>query len=215
MERLVAERLLVTFDAAGEPMVTLVHESLIRSWPRLGRWVDDVRDDLRVLERLGRDAADWTSRHESPDLLLRGSELGLATAVAKRHAANLDHGQRRFLDASSLANARVRAKRRLVKFVLVASTVMSLIAAVVTFRQLQRAELTDQRSSALAMAIGAEAWQHLDPVLALRLADEAIAAAPVYSPEAAAARLKASFVLASQPAVAITSPPSAEPALRR
>ncbi|WP_410582708.1 trypsin-like peptidase domain-containing protein [Amycolatopsis sp. lyj-108] len=69
VDDLVKERLLVV-DSDGVPLVRLAHESLIRSWSRFARWVDEDADFQRWLATVEERAAD--------DDLLSESHIGAA-----------------------------------------------------------------------------------------------------------------------------------------
>jgi hypothetical protein len=69
---------LLTFDrdpVRGEPTVELAHEALITEWPRLADWLQSVRDDLRLDQRLAAELAAWEASGHEPDYLLTGARL--------------------------------------------------------------------------------------------------------------------------------------------
>lgn len=67
-----AEARLVTMD---ETTVTIVHEILLRAWPRLRQWIDADREGLLQQQRLAEAAQEWDrdGRHDSD--LYRGHRL--------------------------------------------------------------------------------------------------------------------------------------------
>ncbi|MBY5163273.1 extracellular solute-binding protein [Salsipaludibacter albus] len=62
-------------DATGEPTVEVAHEALLEAWPRLRRWIDDARDDLRLHRALSTASASWEAADRHPDFLLTGARL--------------------------------------------------------------------------------------------------------------------------------------------
>jgi hypothetical protein len=61
LERFGRARLLA-FDRdalSGMATVEVAHEALLRAWPRLRSWIDEVRDDLRLHDSLAVAAAEW------------------------------------------------------------------------------------------------------------------------------------------------------------
>jgi hypothetical protein len=61
LERFGRARLLA-FDRdalSGMGTVEVAHEALLRAWPRLRSWIDEVRDDLRLHDSLAVAAAEW------------------------------------------------------------------------------------------------------------------------------------------------------------
>ena len=44
-----------------EPTIEVAHESLLRSWPRLGGWIDSARDDLQTHRQLAGEADAWVA----------------------------------------------------------------------------------------------------------------------------------------------------------
>ncbi|MBV8107921.1 MAG: TIR domain-containing protein, partial [Hyphomicrobiales bacterium] len=62
-------RLVVTNEAAGRRSVEVSHEALIRHWDKLGKWIDENRDNLRTRARLRDNRAEWLKHDRDPGLL--------------------------------------------------------------------------------------------------------------------------------------------------
>ncbi len=75
MAAFVAARMLTTFD--GE--VRISHQALLTHWQRLRDWLDEHRDDLAVLEKLGRAAEVWTDSARDPEALIPVKRLAVFT----------------------------------------------------------------------------------------------------------------------------------------
>ncbi|GIE78440.1 hypothetical protein Aph02nite_43900 [Actinoplanes philippinensis] len=116
VDRLVDARLLTTDHGSVE----LAHESLIRAWPRLRRWVDEDRATLRAHRHLADSAVVWEELGYDQDTLYRGSRLALTrrwTASPSWRSA-LSPLERRFVDESvrhEAAETRRRDRRRSVR----------------------------------------------------------------------------------------------------
>jgi len=63
-------RLLVTGSDRGRPTVEVAHEALIRTWPRLGNWIDANREKLRARAAVLQAKADWEQSGCRDDMLL-------------------------------------------------------------------------------------------------------------------------------------------------
>ncbi|MEU8660618.1 fascin domain-containing protein, partial [Actinoplanes philippinensis] len=116
VDRLVDARLLTTDHGSVE----LAHESLIRAWPRLRRWVDEDRATMRAHRHLADSAVVWEELGYDQDTLYRGSRLALTrrwtTSPSWRSA--LSPLERRFVDESirhEAAETRRRDRRRSVR----------------------------------------------------------------------------------------------------
>jgi WD40 repeat protein/DNA-binding XRE family transcriptional regulator len=101
----IAARLLVTAEHGGVASIEVSHEALIREWGRLGEWVHEARDDVRLQGRVSADAAEW-ERHDRPvDSLYRGTVLLEAREWAARNTPSA-------LEAYFLAAAEAQEQRR-------------------------------------------------------------------------------------------------------
>ncbi|MEW2399698.1 XRE family transcriptional regulator [Streptomyces sp. NPDC046862] len=150
--------------------VELTHEALIRCWPRLGRWLSENRDQLRLHRSLTEATAVWESLDRDPDTLYRGVRLA---AVKDLPREALTARERAFFDASETAETtealrvrrRVRRLRRLV-----AALIVLLLCAVtaVGFAVHAQNTVTEQRRGALAL-------QAADASVNLRPRDQSLA----------------------------------------
>ncbi len=63
LELLTRARLLVANQEPGAAAsIEVVHEALLRQWPRLRGWLEEERDALRAIDALSRAAAEWAQR---------------------------------------------------------------------------------------------------------------------------------------------------------
>ena len=138
LDRLVAGRLVLVRKAsrptrrrprpdADEAEYELVHESLIRSWERLARWLDEGREEIAFLAEVGQAAALWQHRGKRPEELWSGDAL----QDGVRRAQRLTHVPTQvvlFLDAGrAIAQRRARNQRLALA---VAFVVITLVAGV-------------------------------------------------------------------------------------
>lgn len=71
LDAFVAARLLTV----GADHVEIVHEALLRAWPRLRTWVHAARADLLLHQQLTTAAREWEREGHDPGLLYRGTRL--------------------------------------------------------------------------------------------------------------------------------------------
>ncbi len=72
---------------ADEAEYELVHESLIRTWERLARWLDEGREDITFLAEVGQAATLWERRGRRPEELWSGEALQEGVRRARRISA--------------------------------------------------------------------------------------------------------------------------------
>src|SRR5207237_524800 len=89
-----AARLLVTDkNKNGEAVIEVAHEALLRSWPKLATWIDATREDLKLLQKLKRDSAEWERRGRLRELLWRHGQLQDAEAMIARLRPRLSESE--------------------------------------------------------------------------------------------------------------------------
>jgi WD40 repeat protein/DNA-binding SARP family transcriptional activator len=181
MDALGASRLL-SFDRdprTGAPTVEVAHEALLREWPRLHRWIDAARDDVRMHHRLVTAAAEWAGSGRDQSFLLRGSHLAQFEAWSEESRLALTELEREFVTTSSAEGRRElihhkRQNRRLKALVAGVGVLLALaiVAGVVAF--LQRQSARHEATVALSRQLGAAAV--IEPRIdrAMLLAREAV-----------------------------------------
>lgn len=75
---------------ADTSTIEVSHEALIREWTRLGEWLRESRDDLRLQRDLSSDAAEWQRRGQPADRLYRGLVLDEALLWQARNVPSAD-----------------------------------------------------------------------------------------------------------------------------
>jgi cell division protein FtsL len=97
----VGARLLTTNKIADNLTIEVSHEALIREWERLGSWLKEARDDVRLQKDIAQDTASWVERgcKTDDDGLYRGLLLHNAQDWAARNVPSADESA--FLAASA------------------------------------------------------------------------------------------------------------------
>jgi WD40 repeat protein len=155
LRMLVTSRLLV----ADGDQITLVHEALLRAWPRLGEWITEERASLLARQELRWAAQRWEAGGRSDSDLYRGRRLDAAVELAtEEHLARFE-GE--FIEASRAQRAREQAEaRRRTRRLRVLAAVSSFLAVaaltVGAIAVVQRNEARDARAVADASAIAAD-----------------------------------------------------------
>jgi WD40 repeat protein/serine/threonine protein kinase len=162
---LTVSRLVAVKQAEGEEAeLELVHESLVQSWGRLRRWIEESREELVLLAELGQAAELWERRGQRQEEVWRGEALSNVERAIERCTSEIPQRVLRFIAAGREREQLAQRRRR--RRVAVAIGLLALVAltAVVaalalaakereTRRQKERAE----RRRAEVLAEGARA----------------------------------------------------------
>ena len=105
-------------DGDGSPAIELVHESLIKSWPTLQRWLDESHEDVAFIAQLRAAARQWDQKARPEGLLWRNEAMEEARLWQSRSQGlgrELPAREQDFLDAVlGLADRAARRRRRIV-----------------------------------------------------------------------------------------------------
>ena len=104
-------RLLVTniSPSTQQEEVEVVHEALIRHWPRLTEWLEVQRDSLALREALGKAARDWKKRSRNRQWLLHsGSRMRECDELLKRFPGLFNQVEQEYLTACQAQAQRAR-----------------------------------------------------------------------------------------------------------
>jgi WD40 repeat protein len=203
--RIVAEMTDARLLTVDRDTLEIAHEALLQSWPRLRRWIDDARDDLRMRQRIAHAAAEWSAQGRDADLLYRGAPLQAALEWADEHGEVLGPAEEEFLSASREAfiaakrrsEEAARRSRRLWRIAV--STLALLAAAAIGATVIAFSALGESRARyAQALATQARLLASSDPRTAIALAAEASARVNTDPADARAALVEASQTLAAK-----------------
>lgn len=174
---------LLTFDRSpdGEATVEVAHEALIREWPRLRGWLDEVRDDLRLQGILAAEVAEWEGAARDADYLITGSRLETYEAWPEAGSIRPSAAEEAFLDRSRLARddrrQHDRTSRRRLRALAAVATAAAVVAsglAVVSARSSNEAQATAAAGQARQLADAAVAVRDADSDLGVLLGAEAV-----------------------------------------
>ncbi|MGI9052631.1 MAG: BTAD domain-containing putative transcriptional regulator [Ilumatobacteraceae bacterium] len=177
VDTLVDARLVVR----GEATVEVVHEVVLRAWPRLAAWLAEARDDLVRGRELVIASRTWDAEGRSDDNVHRGERLMAAADWMTRRgheappvvAAFIEAGQQRAhrerVAADTRTRQQVRANRRL-RGLLTGTAVLLVAALVAGFLAVRQADRADTQAT---MARREAARADSEAVTAVREADRA------------------------------------------
>ena len=158
----VQQRLLVADQSSkGEPCVAVVHEALLRVWPRVTAWLEENKEFLRQRARLTQALAHWKTQDSHEDYLLaRGLPLAQAEDLLRRYGEILGEEERNFIEASqSKALKEIKRATRLRRMIVgVVSSLVLLAGVAGVAGYLKNAEAAREKKSAEARQIQAEAY---------------------------------------------------------
>ena len=137
--------------------VELVHESLIRSWGRLARWVGESHDELAFLVELRQAAELWERRGEREQELWRQEALHEASRWLQRASTAIPEVARRFHEAGLRLERRRRRRVRTRRLALTAALALIAAASLVVAWALSAKEQQAQRDRVRAEERKAEA----------------------------------------------------------
>ncbi len=186
---------LLSFDRdarTGAPTIELAHEAILTAWPRLHRWIDAAREDLRTERRLSAAAREWVESDRDPSFLLSGSRLDQIETWRAGSELALTPEERGFLDASLEERERRRAdeevrearerelerrsyrRLRALVAVLAVAALVAMGLTVFATGQSGRAEREERFATARELAAASVANLDVDPERSILLALEAI-----------------------------------------
>ncbi|MFC8240057.1 nSTAND1 domain-containing NTPase [Streptomyces chartreusis] len=141
----------VELTGAGDPggSVRVVHEALLREWPRLRDWLRDDAGFCEWQERTARDAAEWEAHGRLVGLLPHGSRLAQGLEWLATRPEDLTTTERAYLEAGRRRQR--RGLRRLwgVTGLVTALAVLASGLAVYSYRAHQR-DLAELKTAASA-----------------------------------------------------------------
>lgn len=97
VEALTQARLLVKSQTHHHAVVEIAHEALLRSWPALHTWLEEMNDDLRLLRQMRHAVRLWEERERSEDWLWAGEQLLDAQQMVQRLRLSLSPSESEFL----------------------------------------------------------------------------------------------------------------------
>jgi WD40 repeat protein/class 3 adenylate cyclase len=176
----------------GAPTIELAHEAMLTAWPRLHRWIDAAREDLRTERRVAASARDWIESDHDPSFLLQGSRLDQAEAWQASSGIAVTPEEREYLDASRVERDRRTAdeearlaheqelerrsfrRLRALVAVLAAAALVAVGLTVFATTQQGKAKREERNATARELAAASVANLEVDPERSILLALEAV-----------------------------------------
>ncbi|HEY6677122.1 MAG TPA: tetratricopeptide repeat protein [Terrimicrobium sp.] len=168
-------RLLVATQAEnGKRAVSVAHEALLRSWPRLKSWIASNREKLRIRNQVDRSQADWLANGKDPSLLLAaGLPLNLAEKLQKESPELLSRDLEEYISASlNHDRAQRQRKRYTIGAVIGGLSVLGIIATVAgvfAARNARQAIVERDRAENLVSFMVYDLQKKLEPIGRLEL----------------------------------------------
>jgi len=160
------------------PTVEVAHEALFVNWPRLSRWIEDLREDLVLRRRLEDSVDEWIAHDRDDSYLLTGTRLDQHLAWTSNTELSLSEEESQYVRASSEARAAsVQRSKRRRRSVLAGFASVALIAAVFAlwgFRSSNDAQNAATEARSREMIARSMAAVDEDPELALMLALDSV-----------------------------------------
>ncbi len=163
LDRLVAARLLVqrSTDDGEQTLIEIAHESLLVSWTQLARWIEESRDERRVLEELGSATELWERRGKRAEETWSAVDI----ANARGRIAQLDVGLpmrlEQFLSAGEARHRRLRRRRMVAYGIAVATAVaVAIPATLLISRYLAREQLIANNTGTVEFVLQPYDWMN-------------------------------------------------------
>lgn len=172
-----------------EPTVELAHEAIIREWERLREWLNQSRQEIRVLRQVGAMAAEWQTANNDPSYLASGARLEQLESWARATGLGLTELEKQFLMESLARRGHEQAleasrqareagienrRRQLARWLIAALSAGLLVATILSiyaFEQQQAAQSERDTARSLSLASASRAaLGDQDTDLALTLA---------------------------------------------
>jgi WD40 repeat protein len=158
LQQLIEARLLTSYETPGTPdgaprhRIEIVHESLLKAWPRLVRWQAQDADGAVLRDQLRQAAGLWAERGRPSDLLWTGDSYREFDLWRQRYSGGLSAAEQEFANAMERQFARRRTRRRLALGGLIGLLAAVLAVVMTLWLRAERA-----RRAALSEAAHAEA----------------------------------------------------------
>jgi eukaryotic-like serine/threonine-protein kinase len=141
-----ASLLLSDVDAHGTSVVSLAHEALLSSWPRLQEWLQQNYEFLKVRERVAAAAQRWSDEQRAEAYLLaEGKPLVEAKELLSQHPETLSGKEREFvrtsIESELRRHQREGVRRRKVLTAISVALVVAILFGMISFWQYQKATI--------------------------------------------------------------------------
>ncbi len=151
LERLTAARLLTVRRsrvAQDDAVLELAHESLLRTWPQLVRWLEESSEERLAAAEVEEAARLWASRGKPLAEVWPLDGIADARRRLRAEAASLSQNAKDFLENGETAGLARRSKTRWLMVAGLALAALVTTASLVTAAELARRERTTQAQAA-------------------------------------------------------------------
>ena len=162
LERLTAARLLTVRRsrvATDDAVLELAHESLLRTWPQLVRWLEESSEERLAAAEVEEAARLWVSRGKPKAEVWPLDGIADARRRLRAEVDALSHNAKNFLDAGEVHGL---ARRNRSRWLVVAGLMLALLvttASLVTAAELARRERTTKEQAAQIALAAADTGQ--------------------------------------------------------
>ena len=176
IDQLVSARLLVTSETADGDQIEVIHEALLRSWPRLVEWQREDSEIARLRDALRTSAQQWRERGKARGLLWRTEALNEYKVWRARFSGRMTENEEAFARASLADETRTRRIRQALAGTAFAGLCVALVIIFNAYRKAS-ANAEESRQRYVTMREEQTRLSLLDnkPLEALAYLDDAIA----------------------------------------
>jgi formylglycine-generating enzyme required for sulfatase activity len=167
LDRLLAARLLVQRNQHdGEaPIIEIAHESLVQAWSQLARWLDESREERRLLDELQDAARLWERRGKRIEDTWSETELSTTRHRATQLGLVLPARIEEFFAAGDQRHLATRRRRRIrYGIALAIATIVAIPAFVMLGKYLSREQLIQSNMGTVDLVIVPFDWVASAPV---------------------------------------------------
>ncbi|MEQ1514054.1 MAG: winged helix-turn-helix domain-containing protein [Lysobacteraceae bacterium] len=140
IDTFIRARLFVGDQHNSRATIGVIHEALLRRWPRAEEWVQNNRRLLQARARLKRATDRWVEERRSPDHLLNPGMPLIEAAEVAASTVDLSEDELALLSSSQQYSRRRKTVRIAAIIALAALAVVSTLASVLAIRALEDAE---------------------------------------------------------------------------
>jgi formylglycine-generating enzyme required for sulfatase activity len=156
LDRLLSARLLVQHSPgdAEMPIIEIAHESLVQTWSALARWLDESREERRLLEDLQDAAKLWERRGRRADDTLSDKDQAAARHRAGQLGLVIPDRIQAFFAAGDQRHQAARRRRRLgLGIALAVAAAIAVPTSIAIGKYLSREELIESNMGTVDLTI--------------------------------------------------------------
>ncbi|MFH0901363.1 MAG: serine/threonine-protein kinase, partial [Pseudomonadota bacterium] len=139
-------------EERGEAVIELVHESLVRSWSKLARWIEESHEELAFLAEIGQAVELWEKRGRREEEVWQGEALREARRMLSRCSTRVGGDINAFVEAGARKERRLQRRKKLLATAGMLALAGIAVASALVARQMgvERDRADAQRRQAVA-----------------------------------------------------------------